>query len=116
MFLHLFSLETLEPHPRAKKPILEWPDTLAIPRIELGFQICDDGLFVLKHHRQLGPQNDKLYGWQWTTGRLGVVSITLSDRWCVDDSVWVSQTEYCPTNRLFSSHPLRLSFLPLPPD
>lgn len=73
MHFHLLSLETFEPHPLARKKVLEWPETLVVPRIELSFQICDEGLFVIKHNTPDGPA-DLLCGWQWTTGRLGVVS------------------------------------------
>lgn len=73
MLFHLFSLSTFEPHPRAAFETMTWPEALSQPRISLGFQICDDGLFVLKHNAPGGPY-DQICGWQWTTGRLGVVS------------------------------------------
>jgi hypothetical protein len=73
MLIHLLSLSTFEPHPRASRPILEWPVPLYRRKISLGFQICDDGLFIL-HHNQPGPSHDMVCGWQWTTGRLAVVS------------------------------------------
>lgn len=73
MVIHLLSLSTFEPHPRASRPVLEWPVPLYRRKISLGFQICDDGLFIL-HHNQPGPSHDMVCGWQWTTGRLAVVS------------------------------------------
>ncbi|GFZ49682.1 hypothetical protein JCM24511_07084 [Saitozyma sp. JCM 24511] len=71
MVIHLLSLSTFEPHPRASRPVLEWPVPLYRRKISLGFQICDDGLFIL-HHNQPGPSHDMVCGWQWTTGRLAV--------------------------------------------
>lgn len=75
MLFHLLTLSSFEPHPLAAEPILTWPEALSRPRISLGFQIADDGLFVLRHNGggPLGPA-DQLCGWQWTTGRQGVVS------------------------------------------
>ena len=73
MHFHLLTLSAFSPHPRAAQAILEWPETLLHPEISLGFQICDDGLFVLRHNSRGGPY-DQLCGWQWTTGRLAVVS------------------------------------------
>ena len=73
MIFHFLSLETLEPHPLARSETLVWPEALIQPGISLGFQICDDGFFVLKHNSPGGPY-DQICGWQWTTGRLGVVS------------------------------------------
>ncbi|EIW71369.1 hypothetical protein TREMEDRAFT_27933 [Tremella mesenterica DSM 1558] len=71
MVFHLLSLSTFEPHPKATRPALEWPIILTKKKISLGFQICDDGLFVLKHNARGGPK-DQVCGWQWTTGRLAV--------------------------------------------
>ncbi|OWZ53012.1 hypothetical protein C368_04577 [Cryptococcus neoformans 125.91] len=72
--LHLFTLSTFQPHPRAKEHILTWPSGTLYGRApSLGFQICDDGLFVLKNHHR--GSKDMLCGWQWTTGRLAVTLI-----------------------------------------
>jgi len=73
MRLHLLTISTFEPHPLAREEELIWPEPLSRPRVVLGFQICDDGLYVLKHNMS-GPSPGRLCGWQWTTGRLGVVS------------------------------------------
>ena len=73
MNFHLLTLSTFEPHPRAEHPILTWPMPFGRHRVSLCFQICDDGLFVLHHNNPRGP-HDQLCGWQWTTGRLAVVS------------------------------------------
>ena len=73
MCFHFLSLSTFEPHPRAANPTLEWPVTLHRKKVSLGFQICDDGFFVLNHNSPGGP-DDQVCGWQWTTGRLAVVS------------------------------------------
>lgn len=73
MHFHLLTLSTFQPHPRAAETILDWPLTMARRKISLGFQICDDGFFVLNHNIPGGP-HDQLCGWQWTTGRLAVVS------------------------------------------
>ena len=75
MHFHLLALSSFEPHPRAADTILDWPLTMQRREISLGFQICDDGFFVLKHNTRHGP-HDQLCGWQWTTGRLAVVSIS----------------------------------------
>lgn len=72
--LHLFTLSTFQPHPRAKEHILTWPSGTLYGRApSLGFQICDDGLLVLKNHHR--GSKDMLCGWQWTTGRLAVTLI-----------------------------------------
>jgi hypothetical protein len=78
MYFHLLSLSTFEPHPRAAQAIVAWPMTLPRRRISLGFQICDDGLFVL-NHKLPGGAHDQVCGWQWTTGRLAVVSHSVDD-------------------------------------
>ena len=75
MLLHLMTLSTFEPHPRAPREPLKWPVDLPRRKVELGFQICDDGLYVLRHNQRLGA-TDRICGWQWTTGRLAVVSYT----------------------------------------
>lgn len=74
MHFHLLSLSTCQPHPEARTPVLAWPSTLGRKKIQLAFQICDDGLFVLNRSVPGGP-HDQLVGWQWTTGRQGVVSL-----------------------------------------
>jgi hypothetical protein len=76
MYFHLKSLSTFEPHPRAPADPLKWPQELPRRSVQLGFQICDDGLFVLRHNQRIGS-TDRLCGWQWTTGRLAVVSLRL---------------------------------------
>ncbi|OCF35179.1 hypothetical protein I316_03221 [Kwoniella heveanensis BCC8398] len=70
LHLHLLTLSTFEPHPLAAKPVLEWPVRLPHKVSTLGFQICDDGLFVLRNSG--AAMKDHLCGWQWTTGRLAV--------------------------------------------
>lgn len=72
MFFHLLALSTFEPHPLARDKIIEWPGTIPRRQVQLGFQICDDGFFVLNHNIP-GGAHDQLCGWQWTSGRLGVV-------------------------------------------
>ena len=74
MRFHFLSLSTFESHPRAKRDVLDWPITLRMKDISLGFQICDDGFFVLNHNVMDGPP-DHICGWQWTTGRLAVVNM-----------------------------------------
>lgn len=74
MYIHLVTLSTFEPHPRAKVPVLKWPETLARPRVTLNFQICDDGLFVMLNNSFDGPV-DSILGWQWTTGHHAMVSL-----------------------------------------
>jgi hypothetical protein len=73
MKFHMLSLTTLERHPRAISQIIQWPVPLARKSIQLEFQICDDGFYVLKKG---GHQDDseQICGWQWTTGRLAVVA------------------------------------------
>ncbi|ORY34688.1 hypothetical protein BCR39DRAFT_462572 [Naematelia encephala] len=71
MYIHLLTLSTFLPHPEARKPVIEWPSALNRRIIKLGFQICDDGLFIL-YHNVRGGAHDQLCGWQWTTGRHGV--------------------------------------------
>lgn len=73
MHFHLLTLRTFEPHPRAQNAVLSWPIALTRKKVSLCFQICDDGMFVMHHHTPGGPQ-DLVVGWQWTTGRLAVVS------------------------------------------
>lgn len=73
MHIHLLSLSTFEPHPRAAHPVLRWPTGLSRRKVTLGFQICDDGLFVMSHNQHISV-NDQINGWQWTTGRHAVVS------------------------------------------
>ncbi|WVF68505.1 hypothetical protein IAT40_003272 [Kwoniella sp. CBS 6097] len=70
LHLHLLTLSTFTPHPLASKPVLDWPVTMASRVHSLGFQICDDGLFVLRNNSS--GMKDHLCGWQWTTGRLAV--------------------------------------------
>lgn len=72
ILFHLLSLETLEPHPLARQQVLEWPIVHSRKEVSLGFQICDDGMFVLNHNIRSG-QYDQICGWQWTSGRLAVV-------------------------------------------
>jgi hypothetical protein len=73
MLFHLLSLSTGLPHPMAATSPIEWPTALARRKISLSFQICDDGFFVLSQRNQR-EGTDQLCGWQWTTGRLAVVS------------------------------------------
>ncbi|WWC95413.1 hypothetical protein V866_002276 [Kwoniella sp. B9012] len=70
LHIHLLTLSTFQPHPKAAQPILEWPGPLHARIASLGFQICDDGLFVLRNNNS--GAKDHLVGWQWTTGRLAV--------------------------------------------
>ncbi|WWD20355.1 hypothetical protein CI109_104831 [Kwoniella shandongensis] len=71
LHFHLLTLSTFAPHPRAAQTVLDWPHTFNRNRhASLGFQICDDGLFVLRNNVQ--SSRDQLCGWQWTTGRLAV--------------------------------------------
>jgi hypothetical protein len=74
MYFHFLSLSTNKPHPKAAVPVIEWPVPLARPEISLSFQICDDGFFVLSQGKR--ESRDLLCGWQWTTGRLAMVSHT----------------------------------------
>lgn len=76
MHFHLLSLSTHEPHPRASIPVLQWPVSLLRRNISLAFQICDDGMFVLSQNIP-GRPHCQLSGWQWTTGRLAVVSTSV---------------------------------------
>ncbi|KAK8849728.1 hypothetical protein IAR55_005063 [Kwoniella newhampshirensis] len=71
LHFHLLKLSTFTPHPLAAQTVLDWPHTIHRNRgASLGFQICDDGLFVLRNNVQ--GSRDQLCGWQWTTGRLAV--------------------------------------------
>ncbi|WWC73627.1 uncharacterized protein I206_107599 [Kwoniella pini CBS 10737] len=70
LHLHLLTLSTFQPHPKAAKHILDWPVNLVTRISSLGFQICDDGLYVLRNNN--GGAKDHLVGWQWTTGRMAV--------------------------------------------
>lgn len=76
MELHLFSLSTFEPHPKAERHIIEFPQHLASDEIILDFQICDDALYVMSRGTGMFGEPDSpnsiLYGWEWTTGRLHV--------------------------------------------
>ncbi|ORX37649.1 hypothetical protein BD324DRAFT_579245 [Kockovaella imperatae] len=67
MHLHLMSLSTFEPHPLARQSVLDWPWTLGRQSVNLAFQICDDGLYVLSMN-QSNETSGTLCGWQWTTG------------------------------------------------
>lgn len=73
MKFHLLSLTTFERHPRARNGVLQWPVPITRRAVQLEFQICDDGFYVLKKG---GHQDDseQIVGWQWTTGRLAVVA------------------------------------------
>ena len=73
MHLHLLSLSTYEPHPRARNPCLDWPFPFQSSSVQLAFQICDDGLFVMSMN-QRREQSAQLTGWQWTTGWRAIVS------------------------------------------
>ena len=73
MHFHFLSLSTSQPHPKAAINPIEWPTALARKKIQLSFQICDDGFYVLSQRNQR-EGTDQLCGWQWTTGRLAVVS------------------------------------------
>jgi hypothetical protein len=73
MHFHFLSLSTGQPHPKAAVNPIEWPTALARKKISLSFQICDDGFYVLSQRNQR-EGTDQLCGWQWTTGRLAVVS------------------------------------------
>ncbi|WWC92861.1 uncharacterized protein L201_007822 [Kwoniella dendrophila CBS 6074] len=68
--IHLLTLSTFQPHPKAAQHILDWPVQLHTRISSLGFQICDDGLYVLRNNSS--GAKDHLVGWQWTTGRLAV--------------------------------------------
>jgi hypothetical protein len=110
MLFHILTLSTFEPHPLAAESILTWPETLSRPRISLGFQIADDGLFVLKHNGGRNGSADQLYGWQWTTGRQGVVSLP----WCILERAEPSPSALhppCRSSLSFSSRPRLSSFL-----
>lgn len=78
MYFHLITLSAAEPHPLAGTKILEWPNVLSAPDVTLSFQICDDGFFVMKHrpHRPGLTEVDQVVGWQWTTGRQAMVSVS----------------------------------------
>ncbi|WVW86867.1 hypothetical protein I302_108922 [Kwoniella bestiolae CBS 10118] len=70
LHIHLLTLSTFQPHPRAAQSTLDWPAPLHSRIASLGFQICDDGLYVLRNNNS--GAKDHLVGWQWTTGRLAV--------------------------------------------
>ncbi|WVO17172.1 hypothetical protein L204_104864 [Cryptococcus depauperatus] len=73
IFFHILALSTFEPHPQATEHLLKWPGRLSASSSRppsLGFQICDDGFYVLANHRP--GTRDLLAGWQWTTGRLAI--------------------------------------------
>nr|XP_018260252.1 uncharacterized protein I303_07169 [Kwoniella dejecticola CBS 10117]OBR82410.1 hypothetical protein I303_07169 [Kwoniella dejecticola CBS 10117] len=70
LHIHLLTLSTFQPHPKAAKHVLDWPVTLQTRISSLGFQICDDGLYILRNNN--GGAKDHLVGWQWTTGRMAV--------------------------------------------
>lgn len=77
MEIHLLSLSTFKPHPRAETPVLNFHPVRYQTTSNLEFQICDDMLFVLRkqHMRDIAMPRvhlripDQLIGWQWTTGR-----------------------------------------------
>lgn len=78
MEIHLLSLSTFKPHPRAQVPVLTFHPTRWQTTSNLEFQICDDSLFVLRKQtvRDMALPRvhvripDQLVGWQWTTGRM----------------------------------------------
>lgn len=78
MFIHLLSLSTFEPHPLAQDPMLQFPVALPDRNIHLDFQILDDMIHVMSKAMEEEHSNeripDHIIGWQWTTGRLCVVS------------------------------------------
>ncbi|KAL7425252.1 hypothetical protein Q5752_000940 [Cryptotrichosporon argae] len=73
LHFHLLALSTFEPHPLAAQPVLDFPDHVSRRRPSLGFQICDDGFYVLYHNAGANVR-DRVHGWQWTTGRHAVVA------------------------------------------
>lgn len=78
MEIHLLSLSTFKPHPRAETPVLNFHPTRWQTTSNLEFQICDDALFVLRKQvvRDMAMPRvhvripDQLIGWNWTTGRM----------------------------------------------
>lgn len=78
MDIHLLSLTTFKPHPRAEVPVLSFHPTRWQTTSNLEFQICDDSLFILRKQtvRDMAMPRahvqipDQLVGWQWTTGRM----------------------------------------------
>ncbi|WRT69747.1 uncharacterized protein IL334_006738 [Kwoniella shivajii] len=70
LHIHLLTLSTFQPHPLAAQSTLDWPVTLHTRVSALGFQICDDGLYVLRNNSS--GSKDHLVGWQWTTGRMAL--------------------------------------------
>jgi hypothetical protein len=104
MHFHFFSLSTGQPHPKAAVNPIEWPTALARKKISLSFQICDDGFYVLSQRNQR-EGTDQLCGWQWTTGRLAVVSqfsIWFNVMLMIDpSSTWNNVfRELCPPNSM----------------
>lgn len=81
MYIHLLSLSTYEPHPRAQDPMLKFPCALPRKEVHLDFQILDDMIHIMS--KEMGDEEDRLpdhlMGWQWTTGRLCVVSFPLKE-------------------------------------
>jgi hypothetical protein len=93
MHFHFLSLSTGQPHPKAAVNPIEWPTALARKKISLSFQICDDGFYVLSQRNQR-EGTDQLCGWQWTTGRLAVVSQSSLDK-CDADARPFEHLEQC---------------------
>ncbi|CAK9784540.1 hypothetical protein CC85DRAFT_283040 [Cutaneotrichosporon oleaginosum] len=100
MEFHLYSLSTFEPHPKAEKHIIEFPQHLDGEDIALDFQICDNALYVLsKGPGMLGRDDspaDVLYGWEWPTGRLHV-SIEAPDHISFESFVLLTASSFCVT-------------------
>lgn len=76
MNLHLLSLSTCEPHPLAQEPVLKYPVDMPRRAVHLDFQILDDMIHVMSKEMKGGEEKipEHIVGWQWTTGRIHVVS------------------------------------------
>ncbi|BEJ12414.1 hypothetical protein CspHIS471_0208740 [Cutaneotrichosporon sp. HIS471] len=100
MEFHLFSLTTYQPHSKAERHIIEFPQRLTLDEIMLDFQICDNALYIMSKGTGMfgGPNspNDVLYGWDWTTGRLHV-SLEAPEHVSFESFVLPTPSSFCIT-------------------
>ncbi|WVQ75585.1 hypothetical protein IAR50_005213 [Cryptococcus sp. DSM 104548] len=94
ILLHLLTISTFRPHPKAKDPVLVWPTiSLKTHPPSMGFQICDDGLYVMRNQSAGFRGRDMLCGWQWTTGR-HAVTLTASNASTFESFVMLSPSSF----------------------
>ncbi|ODN95277.1 hypothetical protein L198_04668 [Cryptococcus wingfieldii CBS 7118] len=94
ILLHLLTISTFQPHPKAKDPVIVWPGiSLKTQAPSMGFQICDDGLYVMRNQSTGFGGRDMLCGWQWTTGR-HAVTLTASNASTFESFVMLSPSSF----------------------